>query len=48
MVLYPWVSQEMRKYGKTRKSKSKEKVVGLSSASLFPVRKREVVIQGRT
>ena len=31
---------------KTQKSKSEEKMVGFSSASLFPVRKREAVTQG--
>ena len=32
----------------SRKSRSEEKVVGFSSASLFPVRKREAVTQGET
>ena len=37
--------QEMRKDRKTRKSRE-EKMVGFSSASLFPARKREAVSQG--
>ena len=35
--------QEKRKDSKLRKKKSEEKVVGFSSASLFPTRKREAV-----
>ena len=38
--------QGKRKDNKTRKSKSEEKVVGFSSAFLFPARKREVIAQG--
>ena len=38
--------QEKRKDRKTQKSRSEEKVVGFSSASLFPARKREAVAQG--
>ena len=33
---------------KTQKSRGEEKVVGFSSASLFPKRKREAVTQGGT
>ena len=40
--------QEKRKNKKTRKSRSEEKVEGFGSASLFLVRKREVVTQGGT
>ena len=40
--------QEKRKDRKPRKSKSEEKVVDFSSASLFPIRKREAVTQGGT
>ena len=40
--------QEKRKDRKTQKSKSEEKVVGFSSASLFPARKREAVTQDGT
>ena len=40
--------EEKRKGRKTRKSKSEEKMVGFSSASLFPARKREAVTQGGT
>ena len=39
--------QEKRK-DKTQKSRSEEKVVGFSSASLFPTRKWEAVTQGGT
>ena len=38
-------SQEKRK---DRKSRSEEKVVGFSSASLYPARKLETVTQGGT
>ena len=38
--------QKKRKARKTRKSMSEEKVVGFSSASLFPARKRDVITQG--
>ena len=41
-------AQEKRKEKKSQKSRSEEKVVGLSSASLFPARKLEVVTQGGT
>ena len=40
--------QEKRKDRKTRKSRSEEKVVGFSSASLFPARKHEAVTLGGT
>ena len=40
--------QEKRKDRKTRRSRSEEKVVGFSSASLFPARKLEPVTQGGT
>ena len=40
--------QEKRNDKKTQKSRSEEKVVGFSSAPLFPARKREVVTQGGT
>ena len=40
--------QGKRKDGKTQKNRSEEEVVGCSSASLFPARKREPVIQGIT
>ena len=40
--------QEKNKDKKSRKSRSEEKVVGLSSAFLFPARKREAVTQGGT
>ena len=33
---------------KTRKSRSEQKVVGFSSAFLFPARKREAVTEGGT
>ena len=39
---------EDEKEWKSRKSRSEEKVVGFSSASLFPARKREAVAQGGT
>ena len=48
MVLFRWGGQEKRKDKKTRKSKSEEEVLNFSSASLFPARKREPVIQGGT
>ena len=38
----------MRKDRKSQKSRSEEKVMGFSSVSLFPTRKREAVTQGRT
>ena len=41
-------SQEKRKDRKTQKSKSEEKVVGFSSASLFPAKNREAVTPGGT
>ena len=41
-----WFSK--RKDMKTRKSRSKEKVVGFSSASLFPAMKLEIITQGGT
>ena len=37
--------QEKRKYKKICKSRSKEKVVGFTSASLFPARKWKAVTQ---
>ena len=37
--------QEKRKDMQTRKSRSKEKVVDFSSASLFPARKQEAVVE---
>ena len=40
--------QEKKKDRKTRKGRSEEKVVGFSSASLFPTRKWESVTQGGT
>ena len=40
--------QEKRKDRKTQKSRSEGKVVGFSSASLFPARKWEAVIQCET
>ena len=40
--------QEKSKDSKTWKSRRADKLVGLSSASLFPARKREAVTQGRT
>ena len=40
--------QEKRKYRKTWKSRSEEKVVGYRSASLLTARKWEAVAQGRT
>ena len=40
--------QEKSKDRKTQKSMSEEKVVGFSSASLFPTRKWEAVTQGGT
>ena len=40
--------RKKRKDKKTRKSRSEKKVVGFSSASLSPARKREAVTQGRT
>ena len=40
--------QEKRKDRKSEKSWSEEKVVGFSSASLFPARKQETVTQGGT
>ena len=40
--------REKRKYRKARKSRSEEKVVGFSSVSLYPARKREAVTQGGT
>ena len=39
---------QKRKDRKTMKSRSEEKVVGFSSASLFPARKREAVTQAGT
>ena len=39
---------EKRKDIKTRRSRSEEKVVGFSSTSLFPTRKREAVTQNGT
>ena len=38
--------QEKWKDRKTRKCRSEEKVVGFSTASIFPARKREAVTQG--
>ena len=38
--------QKKRKDKKTWKSRSKEKLVGFSSTSLFPTRKQETVTQG--
>ena len=38
----------MRQDRKPRKNMSKEKVVGFSSASLFPTRNRKAVTKGRT
>ena len=43
-----WGVQEKRKERKTQKSRSEEKVVGFSSASLFPTRKWKPVTQGGT
>ena len=43
---YYIVGGQKRKDRKTRKSWSEEKVVNLSSASLFPARKREAVTEG--
>ena len=40
--------QEKRKGRKTWKSRSEEKVVGFSSAALFPARKWESVTHGGT
>ena len=40
--------QEKMKYRKTWKSRSEEKVVIFSSATLFPARKQEAVTQGGT
>ena len=40
--------QKKRKNRKTRKSRSEEKAVAFSSASLFPARKREAITQGGT
>ena len=40
--------QEKRKYRKTRKIRSEEKVVGFSSVSQFPARKQEAFTQGGT
>ena len=48
MIELDYEDQEKRKDGKTGKFRSKEKVVGFRSASLFPVRKREAVTQGGT
>ena len=39
-VLYRW---RVRRRGKTRKSRSEEKVIGFNPTSLFPARKREAV-----
>ena len=41
-------NQEKRKYRKSRKSRSEEKVVSFSAASLFPARKGDAVTQGGT
>ena len=46
-VLYRWGSGEEDEM-KTRKSRREEKVVGFSSASLFPARKQEAITQGGT
>ena len=43
-TISPW-GKEKRKDGRTWKSTSEEKVVGFSSASLFPARRREAVTQ---
>ena len=40
-----WRSQEKRKDRKSRK-RSEEKVMGFSSASIFPSREREAITQG--
>ena len=40
--------EEKRKDRKVSKSRSEDKVVGFSSASLFPVRKWEAVTRGET
>ena len=40
--------QKKRKDRKSQKSRSEEKVVGFSSASIFPARKWEAVTQGGT
>ena len=40
--------QEKRKDRKTRKTRSEEKGVSFSSASLFPIRNLEAVTQGGT
>ena len=40
--------KKLHKDRKTRKSRSEEKVVGFSSVSLFPAKKREAVTQGGT
>ena len=45
---YLWGGGENSKDRKTLKSRSEEKVVGFSSGSLFPLKKRESVIQGGT
>ena len=48
VLLYRWGLRRRWKIGKTPKSRSEERVVGHSSASLLPARKREAVTQGRT
>ena len=45
---YIYICQERRKDRKTRKSRREEKVMGFTSASLFPVRKRDEVTQDET
>ena len=40
--------EEKRNDRKSRKSRSEEKAVGFSSASVFPARKWEAVTQGGT
>ena len=50
-VIYRWrvrKREKREKTKKTRKTRREEKVVGFSSVSLFPARKREEVTQGGT
>ena len=42
------MGQEKRKDRKSQKSRSEKNVVGFSSDSLFPARKRKLVTQGGT
>ena len=47
-MIYRWEVKRKRKDRKTQKSRSEEKVVGFSSAYLFPARKWEAVTLGGT